>query len=1147
MNKGLDFQEKVFDLVAAKLKDKWPGATFTISDLKRGPIDIVAVVRRAESGLALANEAAYEIEEQIFLECKDYADKLGLDTTGKAYCVALAEQPSYLIIVSRKGLSPQALRFAGRLFRCHGLTNFVLDSNKYSIQSPLSAIDFLHYTLDELENGIIPATPTKNDSNLKCDITPAFSLNAWSLIDSDGAHSLIANNATPLDSIVPLKRNRDLRFEVVLESCTGKFSFNEKQITLSIGKAPLFLSPSNAQSDFETFLSIEFILNKEQVKLLSSHSSSSLHISGNNGPSVVQISLPKIQCIDDTDIFSNFRLDLEDSVFNELVHNRQACLIVEGAAGVGKSYLCSNLSKRLSTAHGFKEKTIHLSRREPSTFLIQLVLDLLDFSGSPSPSEKDSYSFSILSAYMQQFIHDGEMPPNLKEGDTRKGNISELPLDFLVSLCVKSISEVHEPCIVWFQNCQAALPETLYALDRVCSELTNQNWNNLHFIFEYRTNSHPTTAWSEFKTSRTIDPKAGCHLIALDELASSHVKQAISPLFPPTMVHEVAQSLYKKTGGNPLYMDHVIRHFLSRGYIQIIPQAKNAIFFRVLDFGGIQAELSVIAESTTQFLQRRIACLIEAVDCTKGDINKTVVKHLLWLQALTPQPPVFIQLTQVLDVNPDDIHKAMRYLVSERILSDHSFHGSISFFHELIGLAAHKIQLQPHEQSSLAENLASCSSQEELRDCLNVGVAMAEARRLLDAELWLQAGVESSIIRSDYYYQRLIFRKLDEVLENSDQRTMLDKAKWLDVKMGLGWAELQAGSLIEAKLAYQSIEELCKWPFDRSDPNSCRLEKGYKLKALHRLATVDIELLEITQSLKSMHDVIGVVNDKNLLFHISNRLLLALMLTNQSSIGLAVAPFCLSLGECCTDSDSLSVIMSDLGSLFFAENPKLTSDLWEIGLTAAVDKRQKTHSLINRLVINTVLTRKLSDESYQVVKAEIISQKLNGQLTRMELLRGAGAILAEDYYLAEQCFSSALKKAISQNQTLFRWLATYNLSVCRIALGIFDGVCLDLAALEQELADININNPHIHANCIVAKDLLEHACERLSISPKHQYKHIHLPNTLSSTGPLFALSGMTKELSEKMKNNENKVGQMNDHERENSHIISLNNYSYIVV
>lgn len=1135
MNNGLDFQEKVFNLVSNKLKDNWPGATFSISDFNQGPIDIVAMVRRSEEGLALAGETAYEIEENIFLECKDHATKLGLDVTGKAYCVALAEQPSYLIIVSRRGLQPQALQFAARLFRCRHITNLVLDKHGHVIQKPLSAVNFLHYTLDELEGAThLPNSKTLCE-NLANELTPLFKVAFWKLKEELAAYTVIANNETPVENVVTLRSNENYLLEFLLEIKHASFDFEQLEINISIGNSSP-IRPSNAQTDLKNFLSLEFSLEKSHISFLSKERSLLLNIEGKNGPSNICISLPKMENSETITIFPNLRPELEADLINKMQPGGGShCLIVEGHAGVGKSYLGVNICEYLASKYGFKQKSIRLTRRESSVFIIQLAIALFDFSETISSDKNNNYGYKFITSYLGRFIEVDDF--TRCAGD----NLEELPIDVLVSLCTSNLSNISGPHIILFQNCQDALPETLYALNKFCDEVTKENWKNLRFIFEYRSDTTATKSWNEFKKSRSTDYVSGSNFINIDPLSSLQLRQAVSPLFPSSLVHEVALSLYKKTGGNPLYMDHILRYFINRGYTQLLQKNGECNRFRVLDIGGIRNELTDINESVTEFLKRRLFGLIDTYESSSRGNNKTVLRDLLWLHTLSPHPPSRKQMELALKVNSYNINSAVRYLVSESVLTDRSLNGDISFIHELVSLAAKSILPLSDEISFITDRLAQHSYKNNAKDCLNLGAAMLSANRLYDAEEWLQLGIENAVTESNYYYQRLIFNQLDDVLENQEQETLQDKIKWIDVKMGLGWAELQAGSLIDAKQAYLEAEKLCMWPFDSSDPAACRIEKNYRFKALHRLATVDIELFKIPQGLKSIQNILARASDTNLLFHTSNRLLLSLMHANQPDIGAAVAPYCLGLSEKCTDTDSLSVIMSDLGSLYFSENPMLSSKLWNIGVGASVDRRQKTHSLANKLVAELVLTESLSEASCNSLEKEILSLKLEGQLSRLELIRGASAFISKDFELAEKWFSISLKRSITHNQTLMRWLATYNLSISRIALGEYNNSYKDLNLLDEELESINKDYKEIHSSSILNKKLIEQACNRGSIKPIYEYDGITLPQSIETTGPLYSLVSLTKHTKTKKLITQNLKKTIST-----GHIIRSDNYPCIV-
>lgn len=1148
MNRGMEFQSKVFELVTTKLKNRWPGSTLSISDSKLGPIDIIATVKRTGDNLALAGEAACEIEEKIFVECKDHASKLGLDVTGKAYCVALAQQPNYLIIVSRKGLEPQALKFAARLFRCKGITNLVLDNRNNYTQTPLSSIDFLHYTLDELE---ATTTVTVSDNTDKVrfsrfsDTSPSFSLNSWYLKEERQAHDDVANSNTPLDQLVFLKSDRSYYLEILIEIKGHSSKMQERQIALKLGKDSLSsISPLGAQTDLETFLSIDFYLNNHQIQKLAKEKSISIHITGKSDNIIIHKKIPRLESINNIEIFENLRPKIENHAFEELKPNsRSSCMIVEGFSGCGKSYLCYNLIQRLGHEYGFVSKNFHLSRRDPSVFLIQLSLTIFDFVRLDDLKENDIFCHNLLTAYLKKFVPFGDFATNTDTSSVLNTPLEELPLDILISLTARCIDVLKTPYVFWFQDCQDASPEMIYAMDRLCNEISLDSWYKFRFFFEYRNEAPLQTAWQEFKTSRASNTAVGCHFVTIMDLSPNDVRQSLSKLFAPTLVHEITLSLIKKTGGNPLYMDHVLRHFISRGYMQITPKTGEYIHFHVLDIGGIRDELDYIDESTIQFLLRRLSFLLGQPDRSNRLIEIDSARQLIWLQALSPQPPETSQLMKTLDIERSRLHSIIHALVAERILSDSSLHGSLNFIHDLIRLAASKMPVEIQEVSKLAHNLALNSQKSEPKDCLNVGIAMYQANRLQEAEQWLQAGYECSA-QTDFYFQRLILSKLDKVLERIGQQIIQDKAKWIDVKMSLGWAELQGGSLIDAKHAYRSAEKLCLWPFDPSDQNACRIEKAFRLKALHLVATVDVELLEILSSFRSLQYVFETTDDINLLFHTSNRFLLGSMYANQPKTGLSVAPFCLALSKASTSLDALSVVMSDLGSFYFAEHPKIAAKLWEYGLSAAVEKRQITHSRLNQLVEEIVIDHRFSEKKYKELETEIILLKLDAQLPRMELIRGIGAFISGDLTVAEHFFSAAIKRAIRHNQTLMRWLATFNLIACNLASNKEENLLRDLIFLEQELNSINIFEPKILAQGSITENLFREKCNYLSISPFYQYKNIYLPKKLSTTGPLISLYKEIIKLKILIENNKTII--KNSTKKSNSHVVSVDGYSCII-
>ena len=1034
-NPGVNFQAQVFSMVSKKLREVWPEAELSISDnVKKGPIDIIASLKRHAKGLGLAHDTAAIIEEKIFLECKDYARRLSLDATGKAFCFALIERPDYLIIVSQNGLQPQALSSAHSLFECAQISNIYLH-NKTKRIIPLSTVKFFHYTVDQLKGKKVEAAQKiKKNSSLG----PTISLYSWELLETKPHRNMIANSEKEKLSSVWVNQNSNYNFRINLELvglniktiCTVEFYLVDRT------KKQLKMNLSTADISMNTSMKLECNFRGKEVASPKIFEAVRLRIKTSNGIVELSFPTPTIKCIEDKLILGNLRTKSEKNILNIAKKDRETrVFIIEGPGGIGKSFLSKNICTEFSENFGFEIVDVKLHRVSPLFFVNMIAIELANLYTNSEGS---------LGNILLELIKD-------------RGK-EKLHTETLLAFCSQILSNIKNPVVFWFQDCHEASSDVLGLIVQLVFSQNAKSLKNQRYVFEYRSEKDPSLSWESFVDSLLQSHDLKLLRVKVEEITKIELRRAFSKVVSQDYLDEFSASVFNKTGGNPLYVEQVIRHFETNNYLNL-QYINGKVKYNITDIRGIRKELNRCDNNITEFLLRRLNSLLLKYETSKEAFIQHHSRTLLWLLSLSPFPPSLNQMAKILLQDEEIIKDVFRFLISENIITTRSIHSQPQFIHDLMRVSAENLTLKNKSTKFIMRYIDICKDKSSI-DCLNIGNAWKRSFDYLEASKWFDTGQEAAS-KKLYHIQRLNLDGLNNALHHLGYAEFSDKTKHLDVKFSLGWAEFQSGSKNDSRVIYESARKLASWPFLSNHYETSLIEKHYIQKALHMLITVDVELLDIKSALGNIHAVFKEIDDPDLMFHISNRLLLILMFLNEANIGSSIASRCYQLGKISKNPDAVSVIMSDLGSLYFSEFPDFATSLWETGLTEAKGARQRIHSSINISVINLLNDACSFEQDTILLIDEIRALELDGQLARVHLLRGVYFVRKKLYGKAEFEFKASLNYSILGDQRLFRWTAKHNLVIVTHILSKGKNVSRHLEELENEL----------HRFCIGIKNL----------------------------------------------------------------------------
>lgn len=561
--------EVELELDCKKIAEEWAKENihggYDIFYKKYRPIDIV-IREKIEKKKILGNliTSSRRNEYEHFFECKLHKRNLGLEVLGKAYLITLRYKPKTLVIATKGSLTKQAIDFA------HWLKEEINDFS-CSTWSP-----------DKIKN--TPESEQCIDESYIEKYADKSEIIEWRLIEKSTFYrATISDERSENKKRYVIDSNKIYHFESTIKISNKKYDYLELKLEIYSNKGEKIDIPLRPVIGVNNCILISEIINlsnDNEGKILTK---AFLRIESNLGEDIHSIeNFPDLMIPYHTLYIKDFRGNKAENMFKNILNSSNSSIyMISGEGGIGKSYLCERICN-IAKKEGFHVAHTTLSINSEPTFIRELMLALLP--------EKLQYIFQtddfneFTGNFIETFFEYFQNRSNKNECIILRNFLTcnkwdESDPELLLTIIIRILVYSNKHILLFLDNC--------HRLSNVCSRvlqaffyvLENTDWasGKIKIILEYRNSEEDITQqwrnmqeWLYHNFSHRIQHEK------LTALTNEELFNAINPVIISSDNKIVADLIFTKTSGNPLYITMLFQGLIENKIL--IPTSSNHVY-----------------------------------------------------------------------------------------------------------------------------------------------------------------------------------------------------------------------------------------------------------------------------------------------------------------------------------------------------------------------------------------------------------------------------------------------------------------------------------------------------------------------------------------------------------------------------------------
>lgn len=999
-----------------------------------------------------------------FIEVKNSSGNLPFEKISKAYCAALRYVPNSLTLATHDGLQPQAIEYAHELFSRRGshtriklmrVAQTLRDRDGWSLVSgPETSCESRQPLVAVLSWELWKETTFTAERIASSDRYPPLLA-----LDHDAKFSLrlFCSLSVPDFDMVTIDVNTP-EFELVEGSQYGDQARIDLGLTVGHGGEPL-----------------------EQILLTFHHASRS---------DTKRIRLPRLEFGFSHAVLPELRAKFTDTWANRIAEaDGPKLLFVRGEAGIGKTTFCERISHRLKQSRGYECTHLAIDDALEDTLFYRIFAALaLPYDARISVLEKTHQQLAQALLEQTADSEDSEQAETDAMRTLLGGGDPALYLDpigrFIASLGI--------PQVLVLTNCQHLSPPMVLALRGFFAVLETHGWANLRILCEFRDTVDERNPDLEEAARKTIGERLGnATQVRLEPFREPELAQSIISAFPNNNANWIAGALIEKTGGNPLFLENLLQHFLGMGHIKpLLSSYGETKTFRVTEGVHFEDRLNDAPTDIGTLLEQRIAHIDGRIPARPG--GELLATRLLGLAALQGSE-VLPHTAAAIGLSVEDWSELTHILTQANLLTQNLGSGQPAFNHDLVRLAARRrFQAQPSVRRDCDALLARISASEPTVGALvpadihlflgNLRAARAEYERVHEL---------ASQEPENFILKRRSLCGLDEIFTQARSQQEWDSLTHLNVLANLGWAEHNAGSAKYASEVFERALEMTRSPaFGHAHltPEVIALQRSRFSQSLFGETVYSLELNKGPAFARE-----ALLNVPNLTEwgRILNRLILFCHMSELPVEGYDAAHLAVEYADRSEDPEVLAVLCTDIGDMFLLANPAYSLTLREAGVSFASSGRQKIHNDLCLLVSNFYAHGAFDESAIPPLEACARDFGVHEVLARLSLLKGMIAYNEGHLELARSHFLHAHQQAVLRGHWLMEVMADNNLMITTALLGYdaetahrANSVFEFCATVERETAQAGPHIPKIIGLARMRAQQLDQRATRVALRVK---------------------------------------------------------------
>lgn len=1020
------FEDVVAFLIKEHIREKYNKETINIStNKKKGPIDIVIEQKINSIEFGDCNPGNKML--LYYVECKNYGRTVEFDRAAKSYVVAITDQPSSLIIVTPKNLQPQAIEYARKLFSVENPTQGA---------SPLfRSVDFRVVALGTLVG--------------KADVDAPFRAAAYRrphLVDwclsSIGPYgsATLASSATAGRGPAAVAMSADNVCSLTAHVSWGSDPIAEAEAYELIGAdIPAATIECRRTSNTLNRLRIDVRVPPGQGVTFMIEG---LRVRSNGCSRRLMLGLPvEVHLVGGNAILGDARAASSESWAKLLMPGASQCfriLCIHGEAGLGKSYLCEQVVRRLKEKAGVQGHRFVANTDGASQLLLRMVWALINpFGDEGGTIPRDGPVAQIGTTVLRRLagVETEEAIQTVLAG-VAKGQVAERATAVLIEGIAACLPLMSIPQVLVVQNAHDFSYKDIILIDRFLRRLQEADFHNVRIIFESRDEpGMAQTPWASYVEEDMTGLEQHVRRLKLEPLGAEAVRDALHDNFLYEDTRPLVDALMRKCGGNPLFVEQILQDFRERGVIETVQG-----LCRVVDFPRLTRALEQVPSALSLYLSARLSRITARIDARVEQPGATAA--FLKILAALERPPDPVLYRNASGLSDSALFDIRIDLQSARVLV-RSGQGNSVFVHALLEASALGLDNVPTETNRIVARYveemrtAGLLGGQSFESVFAAGRLSKAIGDLPGAEIWLDEARKIAEAASNFFQLRRALETGLALRRSAD--SFRDDLSTLLLEWELAYVELQSGSQHKARRLFQAAIAADTWV--GHTPDVRRLKRGQALEALRHVMAIDIRLADPLALFDHAGEALTSFEEAGDLSYTLSRLLLAAIKMNCVSEAQRAATLAWALLSLLNQDNSDLInrrasLLSDIGQFYLVENPDQTHAFWSEALALQPSGRQLVHALTNVRISNALLDP--GDENTAALAEHTRYLKENGHdnpLIRANNALGIMEWRRGDRESAVRLWRTGLSLCQTTGHDFFQWLFYNNLGIAALCKG----------------------------------------------------------------------------------------------------------------
>lgn len=993
-----DFQEIVAEII---IRDYLRCTDCTVSDRKRRPIDIIIEKNSIDK---------LDINKKYYIECKNHAAKLSLETIGKVFCVAIKDMPDALMIVNKhKELDRDAKEYGNWLFN-----DFILKDKKFIIA-----------TIDELLGKDI--APVKKINYEKADKIH-ISISDFSYIRKNSLHMQTVCSKNSYFNKLEYFGDYKYYLEVVFSIDTyTRRRVNSVTLRTKTKEGNYHYHKFNIQDDSNDTLRATLYMNEIIENYLNLDDSATITITSTPGDYTFPIAMPTF-LMSDSIVISDIRSNTTKKLVNMITESYECNVVfIRGEGGVGKTHLAKKMCDNLTSELLYSCEVLTISETTTPFAFLNLLWSIMLPNNKTIKSINRREEIDFIKDFMVALLEKIDLRSDKESiaNDLMSENLSEEALEAVIGIIAFSICKTAAKKAIVLTNCQYFSNTALRVFRQLLAQLDSYGWNNTKIICEYRdTEDQLTERWKNCVTWINNGLNTKSIEIKLTPFNQHEIYNMVAETFNHENPRELTEILLTKTGGNALYLTHLLEVLFESKIIKKSSILHFSTLLEIESLTSLKNSLESLPSSVSALLKQRILYL------DKDFAEKNILEDLLCLLGISSSLGIHLRedmICTAFELESTTYNILVSNLIQRKILTK-SIDGKVMFSHDVVRICSHEAGKENEKIIPYAYRMINKTTNDDLES--------------IYAKANLSSYINNNSMSSEYYeigYQRSVEKNLfdwqysfaEGEYKLFNKENILPKErirKYFEIIENLAWAEEHVGSHLQAfSIIVNGLNKIEIY----SDYWSKIQLNDLKAVYFHKLISLCILLLYTLDFLKYGKSALSHVNDLTKLGQILNRIILHAFQTNNLHHGEEIACIALRLAPLSKDKSVYSVLCTDIAMLYSCVCPEHSFEVMKKTTTMKVDKRQDVHNRLN-LIAAKIRVDPSESLFQELVKLELdaINYRMLNILPKIKNINGCLCAIFRDIEDSIESFLHAEHDALLRDNKFQHLQIISNIIVC---------------------------------------------------------------------------------------------------------------------